>query len=78
MEKNFKINIYSEKESVEDMVEMLREIADNLEVGFIKGSYPKWDLEEVCRYCGGTGKVEVLVYTNGEPDGYEDEACECQ
>lgn len=32
---------------------------------------------EACSLCNGTGKIERMVYTNNEPDGYEDEDCIC-
>lgn len=36
------------------------------------------EITKVCVLCMGSGKVERMAYTNGEPDGFEEEICECQ
>jgi hypothetical protein len=41
-----RISIFAGKENVEDMAEMLRHIADQLDQGMTSGYYPGWELVE--------------------------------
>lgn len=57
-----KCNAAQNKKAQDQVIES---IIDELEINF----------EPDCEACNDTGTVEYMVYTNNEPDGFDDKPC---